>query len=77
MKAKLIKIGNHQAIRLPREVIEQLGLKGEVEYEIINNQLVIKSGIIPETDWDTIFKRAAQDSEPDEWDDEDFDDEWE
>jgi antitoxin MazE len=34
MKTKVIKIGNSKGVRIPRHILEQSGLKNEVEIEV-------------------------------------------
>ena len=61
MKTKVIKIGNSRGIRIPKSIIEQSGLNDEVELEVRNNQIIIKS--ISKTkreNWDLLFKKMAQ-----------------
>lgn len=41
MKAKIIRIGNSKGIRLPKHLIEQVGLAGEVDLEVRDGELVI------------------------------------
>lgn len=41
MKAKIINIGNSKGIRLPKPVIEQVGLTEEVELEVRDGEIVI------------------------------------
>ncbi|HEX9698587.1 MAG TPA: AbrB/MazE/SpoVT family DNA-binding domain-containing protein [Acidobacteriota bacterium] len=41
MKAKIIRIGNSKGIRLPKPVIEQVGLAQEVELEVREGEIVI------------------------------------
>ena len=43
MITKVIKIGNSRGIRIPKSFIDQSGIKNEVELEIINKSIVIKS----------------------------------
>ena len=42
MKARIIPIGNSQGIRIPKPLIEQACLKGDVEIDVQNGCLVIK-----------------------------------
>jgi antitoxin MazE len=44
MKARLIRIGNSRGIRLPKPVIDELGLIDEVEMEVRADSLVIRPG---------------------------------
>ena len=41
MRAKIVRIGNSKGIRLPKPVLEQVGLEEEVEMEIREGRLVI------------------------------------
>ena len=41
MKAKIVRIGNSQGIRLPKLLLEQVGLTEEVELEIRDGEIVI------------------------------------
>ncbi len=41
MKARLIKIGNSQGIRIPKTLIRQIGLGEEVDIQVRDRSLVI------------------------------------
>lgn len=41
MKAKIVRIGNSKGIRLPKPLLEQVGLVDEVDLEVRNGELVI------------------------------------
>lgn len=41
MKAKIIRIGNSKGIRLPKPVIDQVGLAEEVDLEVRDGEIVI------------------------------------
>ena len=43
MKARLIKIGNSQGVRIPKILIEQVGLTEEVDMLVKNGALVIQA----------------------------------
>lgn len=43
MKARLIRIGNSRGIRLPKPVIEQAGLREEVELQVREGAVVISA----------------------------------
>lgn len=61
MRAKVIKIGNSRGIRIPKSIIEQSGLNDEVELEVRNNQIIIKSiSTNKRENWDLLFKKMAQ-----------------
>lgn len=43
MKTKLVRVGNSQAVRIPKPLIEQAGLQGDLEIEVKNHAVVIRS----------------------------------
>lgn len=58
MKIQLIKIGNSQGIRIPKSLVEQCNLKGELSIEVKENELVIKAEEDQRKGWDEAFKKA-------------------
>ncbi len=41
MKTKIVRIGNSKGIRLPKPLLEQVGLVGDVDLEVRDGKLVI------------------------------------
>lgn len=76
VKTRIIKIGNSQGIRIPKLLLEQSGMKGEVEIDFDGDQLTIRSVAHPRAGWDEAFARMAangddvmlDESTPTEWD---------
>lgn len=71
MKTKVIKIGNSRGIRIPKSLIEESGLKSEVELEVYDGQIIIKPVSKTREFWTESFKKMAKngddvllDSEP-------------
>jgi antitoxin MazE len=60
MKAKIIKIGNSQGIRIPKLFLEQTGLGDEVELETQDDQIVIRSASYPRQGWEEAFRAMAE-----------------
>ena len=60
MKTKIVKIGNSRGIRIPKSIIDESGLKSEVELEVINGQIIIKSLFQNRDSWDSAFKKMAK-----------------
>lgn len=60
MKTSIVKIGNSQGIRIPKILLRQLQLTGEVELTVKHNQLVIKPGQRPRQDWDEQFRKMSE-----------------
>ena len=60
MKAKIIRIGNSKGIRLPKPVIEQVGLADEVDLEIRDGELVISPSERLRDGWATAARDLAE-----------------
>jgi antitoxin MazE len=60
MKAKIIRIGNSQGIRIPKPLLEQTGLSEDVELEVRANEIVIRSARSPRTDWAAAFEKMGK-----------------
>jgi antitoxin MazE len=59
MRARVIKIGNSQGIRIPKTLLEQTGIMHDVELEVEKDQIVIRPISNPRIDWDNAFKAMA------------------
>lgn len=51
MKAKLVRIGNSRGIRLPKPMIEQAGLEENVELEVQEGVILIRSVTATRAGW--------------------------
>jgi antitoxin MazE len=51
MKSRLIRIGNSRGIRLPKPLIEEAGLRQEVELHVREGGLLITSRRKPRAGW--------------------------
>lgn len=60
MKAKIIDVGNSKGVRLPKSIIEQLGLKGEVELKATKDALIIRASHGARFDWAKAFHSMAK-----------------
>jgi antitoxin MazE len=60
VKTRIVKMGNSKGVRIPKPILEQLGLGEEVELLIRENQLVIRASRGPRAGWDEHFKRMAE-----------------
>ena len=71
MKTRIIKIGNSQGARIPKPLLEQasLGVEVEVELEVRDSRIVIRSAERPRQGWDGAFARMAEHSDDDMLDD--------
>ncbi len=60
MKTKLIRIGNSQGVRIPKPVIEEIGLSEEIEMILKDNHIILRSSEDTRKDWDHAFKKMAE-----------------
>ncbi|HMN30443.1 MAG TPA: AbrB/MazE/SpoVT family DNA-binding domain-containing protein [Caldilineaceae bacterium] len=61
VKTRIVKIGNSQGIRIPKLLLQQVGLGGEseVEVEAQVGQLVIRPLHVARAEWDAAFAEIA------------------
>jgi antitoxin MazE len=60
MRARVVKIGNSQGIRIPKPLLEQLKINEDVDIEIENNQIIIRPVSNPRAGWDDAFQKMAE-----------------
>jgi antitoxin MazE len=60
MKAQIVQIGNSQGLRIPKVLLEESGIKGEVELELCQDGILIRNIRKPRSDWDARFQRFAE-----------------
>ena len=60
MRAHVVKIGNSQGVRIPKPILEQTGIKEDVELEVEKNKIIIRAISNPRVGWDFAFKTMAE-----------------
>lgn len=60
MKAQIIQIGNSQGIRIPKTLLEETKITGEVELEAHTEGILIRNINKPRSDWDARFLAASE-----------------
>lgn len=61
IQTQIVKIDNSQGIRIPRSLLEQIGISEAVEIEVQGDQIVIRAAQKPDAGWEEAFAiRAAQ-----------------
>ncbi len=60
MKTQVIKIGNSRGIRILKSLLEQSGLSKEVDIEVREDELIIRSISKPRKDWSEGFLAMAE-----------------
>jgi antitoxin MazE len=51
MKARIIRIGNSQGVRLPKPLLEQAGLPEDVELHAESGRIIIEGAKVPRAGW--------------------------
>ena len=60
MKTRIVRIGNSRGIRIPKLLLEQTGLNGDVDIRARHGSLVIRPSRQPRADWATAFQEMAR-----------------
>jgi antitoxin MazE len=63
MRARVIKIGNSQGVRIPKPILEQTGIMEDVELEVEKNKIIIRPISNPRVSWDLAFKTMAENND--------------
>jgi len=59
MKAKLVRIGNSRGIRLPKLLIDQVGLADEIDLEVREGTIVISASEPTRSGWAAAARSMA------------------
>ncbi len=60
MKTRIVRIGNSRGVRIPKPLLEQTGLRGEVEITAEDGSLVIRAARKPREGWEAAFAEMAR-----------------
>jgi antitoxin MazE len=60
MRARVIKIGNSQGLRIPKPLLLQTGIMDDVEIEVDKNQIIIRPVKNAREGWDNAFKMMGE-----------------
>ena len=60
MRARVIKIGNSQGLRIPKPILEQTGIMDDVEIEVEKNKIIIRPVKDVREGWDAAFKSMGE-----------------
>lgn len=59
LTTRIVRIGNSQGIRIPKTLLQQLGLADEVVLEVQENQLIIRPLQQSRQHWEAHFQQMA------------------
>ncbi|MFL6375437.1 MAG: AbrB/MazE/SpoVT family DNA-binding domain-containing protein [Pyrinomonadaceae bacterium] len=68
MKSQIIQIGNSQGIRIPKVLLEETRISGDVDLELHPDGILIRKAQRPRDGWADAFKTMAE-NDDDELDD--------
>ena len=57
---QIVKIGNSQGVRIPKPLLEQVGLNGAVQLEVEADHLVLRPVRVPRQGWEEQYQRMAE-----------------
>ena len=60
MKTRIVQIGNSRGIRIPKQLLEQTGLNGEVEIHAARHGIVITRRAKPRDGWAEAARELAE-----------------
>lgn len=60
MKTSIIQIGNSQGIRIPKVLLEETRITGEVDLERHPDGILIRNAQKPRAGWEEAFKTMAE-----------------
>lgn len=63
MKANIVTIGNSQGIRIPKILLDQSGLSGEVELEVCEEGILIRRAQKVRGNWSESFRQMAENND--------------
>ena len=60
IRTRIVKIGNSQGIRIPKILLEQSGIQTEVEIEVQDDHLTIRTASRLRSGWDEAFAAMSK-----------------
>jgi antitoxin MazE len=60
IQTRIVKIGNFQGIRIPKSLLEQIGISQAVEIEVQSDRIVIRAALKPRVGWEEAFAKMAE-----------------
>lgn len=60
IQTQILKINNSQGLRIPRSLLEQIGISEAVEIEVQGDRIVIRAALKPRAGWEEAFAKMAE-----------------
>ena len=65
MKTQIIQIGNSQGVRIPKVLLEESKISGDVDLELHEEGILIRNTQKPRKGWNAIFASLAENDDDD------------
>ena len=59
MKSSIVRIGNSQGVRIPKVLLEEAGISGQVELRVEEGRIIIERASNPREGWEAAAQRIA------------------
>ncbi|MEG3910060.1 AbrB/MazE/SpoVT family DNA-binding domain-containing protein [Microcoleus sp. w1-18aA5] len=60
IQTQIVTIDNSQGIRIPKSLLDQIGISEAVEIEVHGDRIVIRAAQKPRAGWEEAFAKMAQ-----------------
>jgi antitoxin MazE len=60
IQTQIVEIDNSQGIRIPKSLLEQIGISEAVEIEVHGDRIVIRAALKPRAGWEEAFAKMAE-----------------
>jgi antitoxin MazE len=60
IQTQIIKVDRSQGIRIPKSLLEQIGISEAVEIEVQGDRIVIRAATKPRAGWEEAFAKMAE-----------------
>ncbi len=60
IQTRIVKICNFQKIRIPKSLLDQIGICEEVEIKVEGDRIVIRAALKPRSGWDEAFAKMTE-----------------
>lgn len=61
MRVRIVRIGNSRGVRIPKTVLDETGLDGEVELRVVGSAVMLQAVPDPRADWVEAFASERSD----------------
>jgi antitoxin MazE len=63
MKTKLVSIGNSRGVRIPKPLLEQAGLEGDIELRVVEGGIMVRGVAVSRAGWTEAAEKVRERNE--------------